>query len=96
MFRATVYKVRYLMRAKGMFALDAFRAFDSGRKGVLGCSELYGGLEWLGLTITPNEIYDLVRAIDSDHDGQVSLEDFCTAFHADDTGQGAGAGAGNK
>ena len=57
-----------------MMALDAFRAFDANRNGTLGCSEMYGGLTWLGLEIVPEEIYELVKIIDSDHDGRVSLQ----------------------
>ena len=40
-----------------MFVLDAFRAFDSDRDGLLSCSELYGGLDWLGLTdLVPEQV----------------------------------------
>jgi hypothetical protein len=49
-FRALAARVATLLRARGMFVLDAFRAFDSDRDGCLTCSELYGGLDWLGLT----------------------------------------------
>ena len=47
--RALKIRVRALLKDKGMFVLDAFRAFDSDRDGLLSCSELYGGLDWLGL-----------------------------------------------
>ena len=69
--------MRALIAARGMAALDAFRAFDQGRTGELTCSELYAGLEWLGLSMTPAQIYELVRAIDSDGDGLISLAEFC-------------------
>lgn len=35
-----------------MQLLDAFRAFDYNRDGMLSCSEFYGGLEFLGLKVT--------------------------------------------
>ena len=39
-------------------------------------------MDWLGLSdITPDHVYDLVRAIDSDGDGFVSSQDFKEAFH---------------
>ena len=68
-------KVRALLKLKGMFVLDAFRAFDSDRDGLLSCSELYGGLDWLGLSdITPDHVYDLVRAIDSESESVTSSQ----------------------
>ena len=39
-------------------------------------AELYAGLSWLGLVMTPAQIYELVRAIDSDGDGLISFADF--------------------
>ena len=78
-----------------MAALDAFRAFDQGRTGELTCSELYAGLEWLGLSMTPAQIYELVRAIDSDGDGLISLADFRSAFQLEgDDADGGGGDAG--
>lgn len=47
---------------KGMGLMDAFRAFDSNKDGLLSCSELYGGLLWLGLPVTPEVILLLIYA----------------------------------
>jgi len=47
-YRATVQRIRALLRARRLFVMDAFRAFDTDNNGQLGCSELYSGLEWLG------------------------------------------------
>lgn len=41
-------------RARGMYPRDAFRAFNYSHSGFLTCSELYGGLDWLGLQVRTN------------------------------------------
>ena len=51
--RATVARIRSLVFAKRMFLLDVFNAFDSDRNGLLGCSELFSGLVWLGTCGAP-------------------------------------------
>lgn len=52
--------------------------------GLLTCSELYGGLEWLGLSLTPDQIYAIVLYIDIDRDYLVSFEASCIIFrHVD-------------
>eukprot|EP01052_Picozoa_sp_SAG31_P000390 SAG31_NODE_12_length_38498_cov_21.161671_6_plen_602_part_00 len=79
--RAVVIRIKFLIIEKGMLVFDAFRAFNSSRTGSLTCSELYGGLEWLGMTLTPDQIHAIVRKIDSDKDGLVSYEDFRDAFY---------------
>lgn len=59
-----VSAIRTRMRVRGMRLLDAFRAFDSNRDGKLSSSELYGGLEWLGLKkLTPDDVHAIVRHI---------------------------------
>lgn len=76
--RATIARFKELLKRRRMRVADAFRAFDYDRDGFLNCSEIYGGLEWLGLAMTPVEIYSLVRAIDSasEKDGRISMEEF--------------------
>ena len=80
-FRATVARIRSLLKAKGMNVLDAFRAFDFANNGQLSCSELYGGLDWLGLQVTPAQIYEIVRVLDKESTGTVSFDEFRAAFH---------------
>ena len=69
-----------------MNVLDAFRAFDYANNGQLSCSELYGGLDWLGLRVTPGQIYDIVRNIDKENTGMVNFTEFRDAFHDDSEG----------
>ena len=69
-------RVRTAITSRGMYIYDAFRAFDTDRNGVLGCTELYSGLCWLGLKVEPSDIYRLIRHIDSDNDGYITFFDF--------------------
>jgi len=83
-FRALVARARLLFRKKGMLALDAFRAFDYDRNGQLSCSELYGGLTWLGMELTSDDIYNIVRSVDKKNNGTIDYVDFCLTFKAED------------
>jgi len=78
--RATVSRVRNLLRLKGMYLLDAFRLWDYNKDEELTVQELYGGLSWLGLKLSPADIQDLVNSIDIDHDGLISFAEFKQAF----------------
>ena len=78
--KASILRVRALIHKKGMLALDAFSAFNVSRNGLLTCSELNGGLYWLGLVLQPAQVHSIVRAIDRDNDGLVSFDDFELAF----------------
>jgi Ca2+-binding EF-hand superfamily protein len=80
-YRSTITSIRWLIRNKGMDVLDAFRAFDWDRDGNLSCSELYGGLQWLGLSqLTPQDIYDIMRDVDRTKTGRLNFVDFALAF----------------
>eukprot|EP00475_Leptophrys_vorax_P033773 TRINITY_DN5365_c0_g1_i1.p1 TRINITY_DN5365_c0_g1~~TRINITY_DN5365_c0_g1_i1.p1 ORF type:complete len:729 (-),score=163.84 TRINITY_DN5365_c0_g1_i1:71-2257(-) len=79
-FRSIIVAIRYLLHKKGLGALDAFRTFDVQRDGILYCAELYGGLEWLGLKLLPEDIYAIVRYIDSTGEGRIRYNDFAKCF----------------
>ena len=81
--KALVARVRALIEAKGLYSADAFNVFDADRTGTISCSELAGALAWLGLQLPPVEIHELVRTIDTDHDGMVGLDEWC-AWMGDD------------
>ena len=78
--RAFMSRVRTAINSRGLYVYDAFRAFDTDRNGVLGCTELYSGMCWLGLAVKPEDIYRLIRHIDSDNDGYISFFDFKSAL----------------
>lgn len=62
-YKAIVSRVQTGLSDKGMLVFDAFRAFNSSHTGLLTCSELYGGMEYLGISFTPQQIYDLVKKV---------------------------------
>mmetsp|Transcript_28857 Transcript_28857/g.48961 ORF Transcript_28857/g.48961 Transcript_28857/m.48961 type:complete len:2411 (-) Transcript_28857:179-7411(-) len=75
--RAGVDRTREAIERKGMQLQDAFTLFDTDENGVLSPSELYGALEWLGITgLTPADIMDLVRHVDMNRDGNISFGEF--------------------
>jgi hypothetical protein len=102
-FRSIIAAVRSLIKAKGMRLLDAFRAFDyTSRDGRLSCSELWGGLDWLGMRLVPEDIYAIMRHVDKTGVGWILFEQFDAAFrdeeeeheHAASATQGAAANSG--
>lgn len=98
-YKATISRVTTLISQKGLLLLDAFRSFDSNRDGRLNCSELYGGLTWLGLDVTPADIYDIVRSCDKHGTGELVYSEFARLFRdphqpVDVLGLGLGAGSG--
>jgi hypothetical protein len=62
-FKAIVSRVQVGLQEIGMLIYDAFRAFNSSNTGLMSCSELYGGLDYLGIPFTPPQIYDLMKKI---------------------------------
>lgn len=55
--RATITAVRRRIETKGLLVRDAFIAFNSSRTGALSCSEMNGALEWLGIRVTPSQVF---------------------------------------
>jgi hypothetical protein len=80
-FRAVVNRMIRVLHEKKIGVFEIFRAFNASGNGHLTCSELYGGIEWLGLQVDPETIYTLVRNIDTDGDGLVNFDDFQNAFN---------------
>lgn len=80
-FRCMVSAVRTRMRVRGMRLLDAFRAFDSNKDGKLSSSELYGGLQWLGMKLKPDDVHAIVRHIDRSGTGAITFDDFELALY---------------
>jgi hypothetical protein len=57
--RAVRFRIRALIKQRGLFVLDAFRAFNVSGAGVLSCTELYSGVCWLGLDLSVPQIHDV-------------------------------------
>jgi Ca2+-binding EF-hand superfamily protein len=73
---AILSAIRLRIVSKGMKSFDAFRAFDYDRDGMLSCSELFGGLLWLGMCVVEADIYAIMKHIDSKGDGRIRFADF--------------------
>jgi Ca2+-binding EF-hand superfamily protein len=84
-FKTLIAVVRARIRKKRMRLLDAFRAFDYNRDGMLSCSELYGGLDWLGLDLQPTDIWAIMLQVDKTKEGRLTWADFEEAFADDET-----------
>ena len=67
-YKSEIARIRYSLREAGMLIYDAFRAFNSTHTGLLSCSELYGGLSYLHIPFTPDQIYNLVKKIAVDNE----------------------------
>ena len=79
-FKAVVSRVQIGLQDIGMLIYDAFRAMNSSNTGLMTCSELYGGMDYLGIPFTPQQIYDLMRKICVVNEGLMSYEDFKRVF----------------
>jgi hypothetical protein len=75
-----IVAVQTSIRMRGLGTLDVFRAFDHNRDGLLSCSELYGGLEWLGLRVQPADIHALMQHVDKSNEGRMRFLDFDSSF----------------
>lgn len=80
-FRAIISSMRARITRKGMKLLDFFRCCDSDNDGRLNCSELYGGILWLGLTsVTENDIYAIMKHMDKYQQGYITFDLFAHAL----------------
>ncbi|KAG5189404.1 hypothetical protein JKP88DRAFT_301989 [Tribonema minus] len=95
-YRATISAVKRYFKAKRLVARDAFAAFNSSHSGALTCSELYGGLVWLGMRADPALVHDIVRTVDLNSDGYVSWDEFKKAFGEPDEDADGDADARNR
>jgi hypothetical protein len=68
------------MASVGMLLKDAFRAFDFDKNGSLSIEELYGGLTWLGIPLSANEMKELFDYIDISQNGCITYREFFITF----------------
>ena len=66
--------------SQGLYLLDAFRAMDYDRNGLIDCSELWGGLTYLGMEVTFAQVYDIMQTIEPSRVGLISFDDFQRAL----------------
>jgi len=79
-YKATIQRVQMELQERGFLVLDAFRAFNSSQSGLMTCSEFYGGLTYLDLEFTKDQIYDLMSKLAIDQIGLVSYAEFRRVF----------------
>mmetsp|Transcript_12816 Transcript_12816/g.15019 ORF Transcript_12816/g.15019 Transcript_12816/m.15019 type:complete len:373 (+) Transcript_12816:122-1240(+) len=88
-YRIAKGRVTALLKSRGLYARDAFAAFDNDRDGMLSSVELQRGLEWLGMKLDNTLVRDIMAEVDKDRDGFINLEEFKNAVgwdeEADDT-----------
>ena len=75
-YRIAVGRMTALLKSRGMYARDAFAAFDQNRDGMLSGSELQAGLEWLGLKLDTMLLRQFMRELDKDRDGMINLDEW--------------------
>ena len=79
-YKSEVARIQFELQEKGMLVFDAFRAFNSSNSGLMTCSELYGGMEFLHIPFTPDQIYELIRKLSIDAEGLVSYQEWKRVF----------------
>lgn len=55
-YKAVVSRIQYELQERGLLVFDAFRSFNSSNSGLLTCSELYGGIDYLGIPFSPEQV----------------------------------------
>ena len=83
-YKIATGKVRALLKTQGMYARDAFAAFDFDRDGLLNFEELRSGLDWLGLKMSPILVKEIITTLDEDKDGYINLAEFKEAVGWDE------------
>ena len=81
--RAVRFRIRTLIKSKGLFILEAFKLFNCTNDELLTCSQLYSGCRWLGINLSTEQIHAVVNSVDSDADGYLSFSDYKRAFYED-------------
>mmetsp|Transcript_25378 Transcript_25378/g.37606 ORF Transcript_25378/g.37606 Transcript_25378/m.37606 type:complete len:717 (+) Transcript_25378:1050-3200(+) len=89
-YRIAKGRVTALLKSKGLFARDAFAAFDHDRDGLLSHTELRRGLEWLGMKMDHSLVSNIMKEVDKDKDGFINLEEFKSSVGWDESSADSG------
>ena len=73
---ATLWRLGQELSRRQLGVHDIYHAFNGRRNGLMSCAELAAGLEWLGVPMQEGDIHGLVRGLDGDCDGLLSLEEW--------------------
>uniref|UniRef100_A0A6V2M4H7 ubiquitinyl hydrolase 1 n=1 Tax=Ditylum brightwellii TaxID=49249 RepID=A0A6V2M4H7_9STRA len=90
-FRIATGRITAVLKNRGLYARDAFAAFDHDHDGLINLPELRRGLEWLGLKLDPTLLRQFMKEIDKDNDGYINLEEFKKAVGWDEGSENIGA-----
>mmetsp|Transcript_2417 Transcript_2417/g.3236 ORF Transcript_2417/g.3236 Transcript_2417/m.3236 type:complete len:3692 (+) Transcript_2417:353-11428(+) len=75
--RAQSVFVREALKAKDLRKWEAFTSFDSDDNGLLGPSEVYGVLRWLGMPgLNADDVIDFLENGDKNRDGFLNYKEF--------------------
>ena len=89
-YRIAAGRITACLKARSLYARDAFAAFDTDRDGILTAQDLKRGLDWLGLHLDQVLIIDFFREVDKDKDRYINLDDFKAAVGWEDDADGGG------
>jgi len=89
-YRIAKGRITALLKSKGLYARDAFAAFDNDRDGLLSKHELRRGLDWLGMKMDLSLVEKIYAEVDKDRDGYINLEEFKGAVGWDESADDSG------
>eukprot|EP00617_Octactis_speculum_P025092 CAMPEP_0185746580 /NCGR_PEP_ID=MMETSP1174-20130828/5173_1 /TAXON_ID=35687 /ORGANISM="Dictyocha speculum, Strain CCMP1381" /LENGTH=754 /DNA_ID=CAMNT_0028421361 /DNA_START=123 /DNA_END=2387 /DNA_ORIENTATION=+ len=78
--RAMVSRIKMAMRSERIFAIELWQFLDQEGNNSLSCHELYNGLRALGVKLLQDQVYDLLRSLDSNNDGRIERNEFVATF----------------
>ena len=58
----------------------AFKKFDADNNGFITANELHHILTRMGRQLSPKEVENIIKSVDSSGDGKISFNEFCKLF----------------
>lgn len=90
--RALAVSLRHRIKQKGLLLYDAFCKFNFSGNGYLTPGEVWGGFDFLGIDVTPQDILDFFNAADIDKDGLLNYRDFIESLQQQQEEAGESSG----